>query len=291
MGNLLLLILHDLACDVLLIVDGYVLLENGGQARVVIQHVSPVGLSDEEAAARDIGFVEEVAPLVEGAPVRSDDLSRLTSVPVPDAVGPLVVDFKANLKDALQEEVHDRNVVKLLKQHLVLLHSDRFKEPQHLEHHVLVLYVHQGIVGVGMVGVWLGQTEESAVRLHEVLKKELTVEFALSVLRHLVEHLLVLLTSKGCIPIVGPRVLKETLNLAFELVLHGLLHVELLDGAEELAQVVSIFQVLVELLEVVQNLDKVVHDVREDSHSKEKQEGTDQPLQVTPWIQVSKADG
>ena len=90
---------------------------------------------------------------------------------------------------------------------------------------------------------------------------------------------------------MSPRVFEELFNFLPELLGHGLLDIELLDSAEEFTQVITILKSVIESLEIIQDLNKVAHDVGEDGYSKEKQEGANTSFQITPRVEITKANG
>ena len=67
--------------------------------------------------------------------------------------------------------------------------------------------------------------------------------------------------------------------------------IEPLYESEELGELISFIDFLVEFSELYNNLDEVTHDVREDGNSEHQNEETEKPLVVTLGMVVTKSDG
>ena len=78
-------------------------------------------------------------------------------------------------------------------------------------------------------------------------------------------------------------------DILFHLFVYGLLAIEVYKGSKKPVQVVTIIEVLVELLELVKNLNEISHNVREDSNAKEKDICTSESFDVASWAEVSKS--
>ena len=77
--------------------------------------------------------------------------------------------------------------------------------------------------------------------MQEILEQKVRVDLLPDFMRKLVEQIDVFLSGNSQVFVVLPSVLHEVFNAALHLVVDHATHVELLDEAEELAEVVAIF--------------------------------------------------
>ena len=104
--------------------------------------------------------------------------------------------------------------------------------------------------------------------LKKILEQEILDDSALNFLGQLVVVVQVRVVSEGDVLVEFPHVVEVVLDLLPQLHFEPLLVVKLLKGPEELHQVVPIVQIFVELFKLLEDVDKVSHDVREDGNTK-----------------------
>ena len=108
-------------------------------------------------------------------------------------------------------------------------------------------------------------------------------------MRQLVENIYVSVISEGSILVIIPFVLEVFFDLLLEFVVQALAPIELYKDTKEFVQFVPFFYLIVVRFELGKDLLKIAHYVWENSNSKKKDQSNEYPLQVTPWIIISKA--
>ena len=98
-----------------------------------------------------------------------------------------------------------------------------------------------------------------------------------------------LLSIKRGVLVILPFVVKELLDRQLYLIAELLIVVELFQDVEEHVKFISFVQLLVEVLEFVEHINEVAHNIREDGHTKEHHEGDDETLGVALRMEIAKS--
>ena len=112
------------------------------------------------------------------------------------------------------------------------------------------------------------EAEEARELHHKVFEEEVGVNTGLDFLWQLVKDLLILVYNY--ILVVLPSVSKVRLDAVSQLLANWLVLIEHLQLAEEAREVVSLIQVAIQLLELLQDLNEVSHHIREDSYAEQQ---------------------
>ena len=76
-------------------------------------------------------------------------------------------------------------------------------------------------------------------------------------------------------------------------VLHGSIHrsrVKLLDEPEKLTKIITLVKICINILLLLNNLNEIAHNIRENSNPKQKHEYAHDSLRVTLWVIVAESN-
>ena len=92
----------------------------------------------------------------------------------------------------------------------------------------------------------------------------------------------------GLIFVLVPLMVKKLLDLNLKLFVENLAVIEFAKKAEKSSELISFIEIFVDLLKVVQHLDKDAHNVRENSHTEKQNDGAKNSFSVRNRVKVSE---
>lgn len=216
----------------------YSLLELTGELFVAFHDPEPVLLSYGETFTSRVGFVYEVAFVVESATVVRD----YNTFPLSQHEMLLSVYLETDITLALVKKQYLGEIIKLVKKDRVFRLGSRFQISQNLRHEVPILVVSPAIIIMWVLTKLLLKDEVFTIIGQEIRVKELFIKIILDLIRDLIKYIQVSNFAQSLILIMLPFELKVRLNLSLELHVKRFVIVETLAHPKKLGQIVSIVE-------------------------------------------------
>ena len=131
------------------------------------------------------------------------------------------------------------------------------------------------------------QIEQVLVYVHEVDKQELHIDLSLNSPRKLLEQVEVSLGGDRLVSVVEPSVLQIALHFGFELRWKSIVTIVFLHGPQEDVESLSLFVILIQVLQFFDHRAEVVHQHRRNHYPEQHEERAQDPLAVALWMEVT----
>lgn len=168
--------------------------------------------------------------------------------------------LEADFVDSAVEEEHFVELIELSDERDALLLPARLEDAEEAQHEVLVLLILPSVEGRLMVARRITDAEESPETLKKLTIEVIPVDDYLRLLRQFIEQSQFFVILESDVPVHGPLVLEECFDVPFECQINRLVVIVLLENAEEASQLVTVVDLSVEILELIQNLSERSHD-------------------------------
>jgi len=125
----------------------------------------------------------------------------------------------------------------------------------------------------------------------EFAVQKVSEDFVLDFSWQLIEQFLLRIIVNSLISIKLPFELEESFHILLQLLVNRSIAIKVLEESKEPREIVTIVELRVQLFVASKNLNEYAHDVGKYSNSEEENDWCAQPLNVRPWVIITKAYG
>ena len=207
------------------------------------------------------------------------------------------VDRITYLEKALHQERYLPELVLLLLQNLAFFPLNWLQDPEQRPEEPSVLEIGPSVPGVldfdpiSIVGVHLRNLKHASIVPDEIEEQAVVVQLVDCLLWQLDDQVVVLLGVKGRVFVVFPLVLEVFFDFLLDLIVEFLVVVEFVQNANDLLKFVAFVKLLINILELIQYLNKVAHNIRKNGDSKKHENCDNHSFDIAFGVEIAETHG